>query len=150
MEMAVFDQLLRAGPAAQEVVVEGKQQGVEATAVEEAAVVLLAGAPGGVGGRELTPAGAVGELPEDGVEQEPWRGVGATTVRLARWKWLFLEDGKRGEAAVFLEEAEGLAGPRGMLDEAPPVGSDEDGRDAAQVVGPGVDGDEGRERTPLR
>jgi hypothetical protein len=139
MEGAIFDQLLRAGPAAQEVIVEGKQQGVEATAVEEAAVVLLAGAPGGVAGGKLAPAGTRGKLPEDGVEQGTRGGVGAAAAGTPGRQRLFLEDGKRGEAPVFLEGAEGLAGPKGAVDEMPAVGSDEGRREAAQVIGPGVD-----------
>ena len=37
-----------------------------------------------------------------------------------------------------------------MLDEAPAVGGDEGGREAAQVIGPGIQGKEGKEYSPLR
>jgi hypothetical protein len=144
MEMAVFDELLGAGPAAQELLVERKKQGVEAPAVEETAVVFLAGAPGGVARRQITPAAAVGELPEDGVEQSTRGGIGAAAAGTPGRQRLFVEDEGRGEAPVFLEGTEGLAGPRGMVDETPAVGGDEGGWDAAQVIGPGVDWQERR------
>jgi hypothetical protein len=149
VELMRFDEGKRCSATAEEVVVEGEEQGVEAAAIEEAAVVFLAGAPGGVAGWELAPAGARGELPEDGVEQGTRGGVGTAAGRASRWKRFFLEDGERGEAAVFLEVAEGLARARGMVDEAPAVGRDEGRRDAAQVVYPGIYWQKRREKAPL-
>jgi len=64
----------------EEVVVEGLVDGVEATAEEEAAVVAAAGEHRRRVGRQVLPAGMVGELPEDGVEEETRVGNGSTRV----------------------------------------------------------------------
>lgn len=88
-QCALFDEESGVGIAAHaEVVVEGKQEGVEAAAVEEAAVVFLTGAPGGEAGGKVGPGGGAGKFPEDGGEEEAGgcRGTAEVGGAINFWK----------------------------------------------------------------
>ena len=55
--------------AGEEILIEDLQHGEETPGEEEAAVVAAAVEPGGKDGRQVFPAGMMGETPEDGVEK---------------------------------------------------------------------------------
>ena len=87
--MSLFHQDVWIGAAANaKVVVEGGEEGEEATAAEEVAIVALAGTRGRKTCGQFSPGGACGELPEDAIE-EAARGCprAARLPALSRISW---------------------------------------------------------------
>jgi len=147
IEMSLFHQDVWIGAAANaKVVVESGEEGEEATAAEEAAIIALAGTRGRKTCGQFSPGGACRELPEDAIE-EAARGCprAARLPALSRISWASASTSQDNVAILAERVTEGLVRAARVHDVAIFLDGDEGGKLAGDLLGeaPAVEGDDG-------